>query len=106
MEKPKSDEAETVDSNGGDLSSLNRLSGSETELRGAGYVLREAVEKLMACAGDIADADDETLEEAAESGYAPEIREQAEAFLLARNALRMTNYLFPPNVEARNGERR
>ena len=73
---------------------------SEDLLRGAGYVLQEAVEKLLALPEMHPDATEEELEEAVENGFAPEIREHAETVLLARNALRITGSIFPQNVQA------
>lgn len=60
-------------------------------------VLQEAVEKLLDSDPQIAGTTDEELEDAIQNGYDPQIRIQAEAILLARNALRMTGSLNPSN---------
>jgi len=69
-------------------------------LKAAGYVLKEAVEKLLDSDEQLKTTTDEDLEQAMENGYAAEIRTQAETILLARKAIGMTNYLFPENVPA------
>jgi hypothetical protein len=87
---------------------LNDSNGSDVEmLKAAGYVLQEAVERLMATwhLDDYKHKNDEYLEVQIEQGYAPEIQEEAEAVLLARNALRMTGYLFPRNSKRTDASR-
>jgi hypothetical protein len=73
-------------------------------LKAAGYVLKEAVEKLLDSDEDLKNTSDEELEEAMENGYATEIRTQAETILLARKALGMTSYLFPENAQDQTRE--
>jgi len=76
-----------------------KLERERNMLLTAGYVLQEAVVKLIDSDENIKSATDDELEEAMENGYAPEIRTQAASVLLARNAVRMTGYLFPENVQ-------
>lgn len=73
------------------------FSGTLDALVGGISVLQEAVEKLLASDPQIAGTTDEELEEAVQNGYDPQIRIQAEAILIARNALRMTGSLNPSN---------
>lgn len=54
-------------------------------------LLAEAVEKLLAV-NHLHDATDEELDGHAENGYAPEIKEECESVLFAREVMRMTNY--------------
>lgn len=72
-------------------------------LKAAGYVLKEAVEKLLDSDEQLKTTTDEDLEVAIENGCATDIRLHAEAILLARKALGMTNYIFPPNTEISGG---
>ena len=66
---------------------------SEELLRAAGYVLQEAVEKLLALPEQHPAATEDELEDAVANGFAPEIREHSGSVLLARNALRITRSL-------------
>ncbi len=74
------------------------VQGSSLALQ-AGYVLQEAVEKLLSLPEMHPCATDDELEDAVENGFSPDIREHAEAVLLARNALRITGSLFPHNSQ-------
>ena len=55
-------------------------------------VLREAVEKLLEV-NHLKDTSDAELECHAHRGWSPEIQDECENVLFARNALRMTGYL-------------
>lgn len=65
---------------------------SRDELIGGIGVLREAVEKLLEV-NHLKDTSDAELECHAHRGWSPEIQDECENVLLARNALRMTRCL-------------